>query len=460
MVVGPFESLDLGGGRTASLYLVRFDAGGRCLSPRTQEEFQHAAAGASDVFCFSHGWNNTFEVAVDRYRSFIGGYVGQRTRFHLSEPADYRPVLLGVIWPSTSFVMPWESGPEIAAAEPDSPTTRARQEMLDLVTAGLGVGADAEFAELVDGRTALDPDEARRAAELAHRALPVGRDTESQQVPPTADDLLEAWQRLDAATGSASAKAGERQDGADGEDGGEGDDFGTIDAPGGAGPAIAGFSFDPRNLLRAATLWTMKERAGQVGAAGVGPVLRGVLADGSARLHLVGHSFGARVVLSALASQAPARSAHAMLLLQPAVNRWCFAENVAGTGRRGGYADVPSRLDQPVFTTVSSLDAPLHTYFHLALRGSHLGEPQIAALGDPELYGALGGYGPAGLGEAAVTRPAARAGQDRYPIEDGVKVIAIDGTTTVDGHPAIRDHGDISNDTTWWALHCLTGSAD
>jgi hypothetical protein len=454
MVVGAFESVDLGGGRTAQLYLLRFDEHGRCLSPRSSEEFLRAAGAASDVFCFSHGWNNTFEVALDRYRSFIRGYAGQRATFHLAEPADYRPVLLGVIWPSTSFVMPWEAGPQIAAAEPGSPADRAREEMLHLVRGGLGVDAEAEFTELVDGRSELQPDEARRAAELVHEALPAGRDAEAGQAPPTPAELLEAWQRLDAAAGGSPAGAG-RADDAGVEDDGE-EDFGTIDRPAGAGPAIAGFSLDPRNLLRAVTLWTMKQRAGVVGVNGVGPILRGVLAGGAARLHLVGHSFGARVVLSALASQAPARAAHTVLLLQPAVNRWCFAENVAGTGRRGGYADVPSRVEQPVFTTMSSLDAPLHTYFHLALRGSHLGEPQIAALGDPELYGALGGYGPAGLGAAAVTRPAVGAGHGRYPIEPGVQVVAIDGATTIDGHPAISDHGDISNATTWWALHCLT----
>ena len=83
-----------------------------------------------------------------------------------------------------------------------------------------------------------------------------------------------------------------------------------------------------------------------------------------------------------------------MLLLQAAVNRWCFAKDVAGTGRTGGYNPVLNRVEKPIMTTFSAYDEPLTKVFHLAMRGGHLGEPDIAALGDPELYGALGGFGP------------------------------------------------------------------
>jgi alpha-beta hydrolase superfamily lysophospholipase len=42
----------------------------------------------------------------------------------------------------------------------------------------------------------------------------------------------------------------------------------------------------------------------------------------TARLHLLGHSYGAKVLLSALATATlmPGRKAHSMLLLQPAVS--------------------------------------------------------------------------------------------------------------------------------------------
>jgi hypothetical protein len=73
-------------------------------------------------------------------------------------------------------------------------------------------------------------------------------------------------------------------------------DFGVVGAPALSEPEVAGgFSFDPRDMLRVATVWTMKARAGKVGAVGVGPLVRHILRrDSVARLHLVGHSFGAR----------------------------------------------------------------------------------------------------------------------------------------------------------------------
>jgi hypothetical protein len=185
--------------------------------------------------------------------------------------------------------------------------------------------------------------------------------------------------------------------------------------------------------------------------------VRYVLEHSDARLHLVGHSFGARVVLSALASGDPARRAHSMLLLQAAVNRWCFAPDVAGTGRVGGYHAVLERVEKPVLTTFSSHDEPLTKYFHLAMQGGHLGEPDIAGIGDTDLYGALGGFGPAGLGELCEGQPAAIPDRDSYDIAGHRRVIAIDGGAEIDGKPAISGHGDVSNPTTWWALHCLTG---
>jgi hypothetical protein len=147
-----------------------------------------------------------------------------------------------------------------------------------------------------------------------------------------------------------------------------------------------------------------------------------------------------------------------MLLLQAAVNRWCFASDVAGTGRAGGYVPVLNRVERPILATFSAHDEALTKAFPLAMRGGHLGEPDVAAFSKPELYGALGGLGPAGLGGLGATESAAIPGQEDYDLGSGHKVIAVDGGREIDSRPAISGHGDISNPVTWWALHCLTGS--
>jgi pimeloyl-ACP methyl ester carboxylesterase len=76
-------------------------------------------------------------------------------------------------------------------------------------------------------------------------------------------------------------------------------------------------------VIRLASVYQMKDRAGRVGASGVRELLEDLLAKNeTARLHLLGHSYGAKVLLSALATATlmPGRKAHSMLLLQPAVS--------------------------------------------------------------------------------------------------------------------------------------------
>jgi hypothetical protein len=297
----------------------------------------------------------------------------------------------------------------------------------------------------MDGRDVVDRADAEAAAQILIDALRSGTDPDDRSSAPTVDEVISAWQALEGHAGTPAVSAG---------------GFGTIGtARPAAAPIAAGFSLDPRNLLRLGTVWEMKARAGRVGANGVSAVVQHVLDETPARLHMIGHSFGARVMLSSLAVGDPhARKARSMLLLEPAINRWCFAAKVIGTEVAGGYQPVLSRVELPVFSTFSRHDYPLHETFHLAVRGSSLGEPDIAAIGDTTRYGALGGYGPEGLDGLAVVQPALAAGTASYQMPDQVRVVAIDGGVDLNGRPAIAGHGDINNPVTWWALHCLTSA--
>lgn len=446
MVAGTFPQIPIGDGAAADLYLLRYDNAGRLRSPRTETQLKESLGAASDVFLFSHGWNNVFATAAERYRGFIEGYIQQRQQYSLPVPAGYRPLMIGLTWPSTDFVLPWEAGPKIAAAgDPEGPEGAQAEQMLSFVTESLEPDGDATLTELVDGRTALDAGEARKAAEIVLTALWPDADPEDGAPVPSVDEVLASWSAMNGVDALIPPDP---------------DNFGTVGGDAiSQGPAVAaGSLLDPRDLLRMATVWKMKARAGQVGACGAGPLVMHILGHSAARLHLVGHSFGARLLLSALASQQPARPAQSMLLLQAAVNRWCFASNVAGTGRIGGYVPVLNRVERPILTTFSAHDRALTKVFPLAMRGGHLGEPDVAAFSKPELYGALGGLGPAGLGDLGATEPAAIPGQEDYDLSSGRKVIAVDGGREIDGRPAISGHGDISNPVTWWALHCLTRS--
>ena len=217
--------------------------------------------------------------------------------------------MIGLIWPSTAFVLPWEAGPKIAAAgAPEGPEGAQTEQMLSFVTESLEPDADAMLTELVDARTALAAGEARQAAEIVLTALWPDADTEDGAPPPSIDEVLASWSAMNGVEALIPPDP---------------DGFGTVDSDAASkGLAVAAdVSLDPRDLLRMATVWKMKARAGQVGACGAGPLVRHILGHSAARLHLVGHSFGARLLLSALVSQKPARPAQSMLLLQAAVNR-------------------------------------------------------------------------------------------------------------------------------------------
>jgi hypothetical protein len=466
-MIGPIEQIPIGGGASADLYLLRFGDDGRLQSPQTARLAVDVACAASDVFLFSHGWNNIYADALARYRDFATGFVAQRAELALPVPSGYKPVLIGVIWPATWFVLPVEEGPGIAAGG----STGARdEEMLAEVTGAMSPEDAEGLTELLDGSRSLSLGEARRAAELVRGALWSEDDPDAASRPPDIPAVLSSWRALsedetpfvdedepvgtigtvgalaniEATVDSGSAHAGpgdERHDDA-------------------SGPTAAGiFNFDPRDILRIGSVWRMKRRAGTVGTYGVGPILAELLQkETKARVHLVGHSFGARVVLSAVASQLLERKVHSMLLLQPAVNRWCFAKDVARTGRVGGYSDVLDRVALPIMTTFSTHDKPLHEFFHLAVRGDSLGEVNTAAVGDTERYGALGGYGPLGLGQLMLSDPM-REPKHTYDLGGRVRVLAIDGSREINGVPAISGHGDVSNPLTWWALHCLVAGS-
>jgi pimeloyl-ACP methyl ester carboxylesterase len=192
----------------------------------------------------------------------------------------------------------------------------------------------------------------------------------------------------------------------------------------------------------------MKDRAGRVGARGVHDLLgRLVGASPDVRVHLIGHSYGCRVVLSALcAGDPPVRPVDSVLLLEPATSALCFATDVDGSGRPGGYRPALERSRQPILTTFSGHDVPLTKLFHFAARrASDLGDAVIAGTPLPSRYAALGGFGPYGCDADSVVVPPATPPQ-AYPLGGPKRVIAVQGDSVISGH------GDVANPATAWML--------
>lgn len=421
---GPYELLDLGEGPRAPWYVIPFDKQGVCTAPKTRAHLLATlgAGGFTHVFLFSHGWNNDWETSIARYRDFIQTFGAVRQE-QVALPGDYRPLLVGVFWPSTALVLPWERPPAMAALADDPRAAedgRVAEGLDELAEIGqeLPAGQRGRFYELA-GAEKLNEAEARELAALLAPLYGRGGDPEDGGEVPSEETLVRLWRALPKAPAAVDPDAD--------------DDFGFSTggpAPGAAPAAAAGFgALDPRGPVRAFTVWQMKDRAGTVGATGVAALLRDLVArGGGAKLHILGHSYGCKVVLSALASGPPlaAGSVESVLLLQPAINGWAFAADVAGEGFPGGYRKVLPGVRQPVFTTFTRQDAPLTRFFHLAVRRQRdLGEVQIGAEA-PSRFAALGGFGPQGGTAPEVLEIAMPPAGTAYPaFAGGNEVVAL-----------------------------------
>lgn len=440
---GDFPQILQGAEIPYTYYGLRFDETGACVSPRTRERLVEdvKAGGYTDVFVFSHGWNNDWYDAEDLYARFIQEFHRILGTQGLSGQ-PYRPLWVGVRWPSTILVLPWEQGPAVAVydpAKPPAPDEPAVAALLSRLSE-----AEADRVRALTARPTLDPEGARELLGLLVKAAGEPVDEEMPGLaPPGVDALLDAW---------AADQAAQYEDVGDGEPVLPG-------APGAIGrpdtPEAAGKVFGKgRDAVRVFTVWPMKDRAGLVGRFGVGPLIRELRdAAPGASLRLIGHSFGAKVVLSALGSPEFAdRRADSALLLQPAVSARCFAAD-AVNGSAGGYREVPRRVALPITMTFSNEDDPLHGCFHLAVcRRYDIGERQPAPAGAPvPIFAALGGYGPQRVPGEATVWPIQEP-FDAYPVPAGRVATPL---LALNGAGVIHDHGDVKNPATAWAQYYL-----
>ncbi|KOV08481.1 serine-threonine protein kinase, partial [Streptomyces sp. XY533] len=134
----------------------------------------------------------------------------------------------------------------------------------------------------------------------------------------------------------------------------------------------------------------MKKRAGVVGERGLGPVLAELAAGRPAmRFHLIGHSFGARVVSFSLrAVPDGARYVRSVTLLQGAFSHYAFADRLPhDKGRGGALRGLHRKVDGPVVACHSPHDSALKVFYPLA---SRMAGDSAGLLGFDERWGAIG----------------------------------------------------------------------
>jgi hypothetical protein len=402
--------------------------------------------GLTDLFAFSHGWNNDAGQARRLYRRYfeqVPGLLAQAASqgLALREPAP-KVGTLGVVWPSKR----WADEPEPtgdgagggaaglgdAAAPAPAPGDGALVEDLKDVFKG------AERRETLDELARLLEERPEDPAALARFQALMGRlsgepDAEAAgedqgEVALVTDDPEEVFGRF--------ADAVPRRD--EGGAAGLGDAFGRL-------------WHGAKEALRQLTYFEMKKRAGVVGKQGLGPLLGRIhQADPELRLHLIGHSFGARLVSFALAGLpdgAGASPVKSLYLLQGAFSHFAFADALPMDRSRGGaLKGMAARVDGPLAVSFSVHDSAVGKLYPLASMSSR---DDAAGLEDQLFrWGGMGHDGAQAVEATVATLGPVGTG---YPFQAG-RFVNLDGNAVVTaGPPPSGAHSDIFHPELVWA---------
>ncbi|MFI6684618.1 serine-threonine protein kinase [Streptomyces sp. NPDC050485] len=335
---------------------ITFDADGDA------DPAQRAAltgVGATDLVMFAHGWNNTPSDARSLFRGFFAAFPAL-----LASAPGVRLGYSGVIWPSIRFTdetIPDFPHTAVAAVGPglDGATVDALKGVfpgqgpaVDRIAALLSQqpdseGAFSEFGQLTRQLVTASGGGAGTVGDLTVEDAP--------NASPTllTNDTLGLCRQFTAALG----------------------DLGMAAQPGPPGPAFSiGGSLKhlwrgAKEVLRQITYYEMKRRAGKVGQLGLGPLIGQLaVAQPHLRIHLVGHSQGARLVAFALKGLPGAtHTVKSVTLLEGAFSHYAFAERLPdGLTGAGALSDTQQRVDGPVVSCYSRFDTALGVFYPLA----------------------------------------------------------------------------------------------
>lgn len=390
---------------------LTFDADGDA-DPGQRDALLAQAGDRTDLVLFSHGWNNDLSTASALYDRFFAPFPAL-----LAGAPGVRLGYAGVHWPAMRFSdEPIPDFPHAAAvAAPGAGVGEVDIAVLKRVLPGHDAAVD-RIAELL----AVQP-EAPAALDEFARLVRTVTGCGTHAAAALAQDLGGACAAPVLLTGDPGPACLALADALARAQGGEA-------LLGGLGKRIWSGA---RELLRQATYYAMKGRAGRIGKAGLGPLL-GRLAAGSpgVRVHLVGHSFGARLVSFALAGlPAHARNVASVTLLQGAFSHSAYAPG-------GALQDMQARVNGPVVACHSTHDQALGVFYPLA---SCLSGDDRSLLGD-DRWGALGHDGFRGLPAAPSLPLAAALGYAFSPRT----CVSVDASPVVrTGGPPSGAHNDI-----------------
>jgi hypothetical protein len=390
----------------------------------------------TDLLVFSHGWNSDRGQARRLYQLYFQQVPGLLAQ----GGSQARVGTLGVVWPSKRW-----------ADEPEPAGDLAGGGAADLGDAA-PAAPPADPALVEDLKDVFPGDDQRRAldelarllaerpedpAALARFQTLMGELTTTPDADPAGEDqgetalLEDTPEEVFGRFADAVPRTGE------GGAAGLGDAFGRL-------------WNGAKEALRQLTYFEMKKRAGVVGRQGLGPLLGRIhQADPDVRIHLLGHSFGARLVSFALAGLPdPARSpVKSLYLLQGAFSHFAFADALPMDRSRGGaLKGMATRVDGPLVASFTVHDMAVGKLYPLASLSSR---DDAAGLED-QLF-RWGGIGHDGAQAVEATMATLGPVGTAYPFQRG-RFVNLDGNAVINrGGPPAGAHSDIFHPELVWA---------
>jgi hypothetical protein len=232
----------------------------------------------------------------------------------------------------------------------------------------------------------------------------------------------------------------------------------------GIGNPFTGLWSGAREVLRTMSYYEMKNRAGVVGQNGLGPLLASLSGpDGPPRIHLMGHSFGARLVSYTLAGLPANRTGSAspvksLTLIQGAFSHFTFASSLMfDPSRAGGLAGDGSRVDGPLLATFSAADRAVGWWYPAA--SMLAGQDSESAADLVFRWGAMGhdGYQQNPTPTALLLAPQGKPYEFRpggfYSLDANAVICANESAFS-------GAHSDIRHPEVLWAVVSAAGLAD
>ena len=339
--------------------------------------------GVHDLIVFAHGWNNDRSGATRLYNHFFAPIPGLAPAARIG--------YVGVVWPSMRFsdepIPDFPASPHsVAAGLPTRPALDkdTRHALLETFP-GRATVID-QLARLLDQHAGEDAEleEFGRLVRLLVEVVPPGpqalfaADTLANGTPQSEPDM---FSRPAATVCEEFAQA-----------------LAQLESPDGAAPG-EGFSLPnpwdgAHELLRQATYYAMKRRAGTVGERGLGRVVGQLAATApEMRVHLVGHSFGGRLVSFALRGLPEGvHTVKSVTLLQGAFSHYAFAARLPHDAHAGGVLQgQQNRIDGPLVCCYSRFDSSLGTIYPLASRMANDAQGVTEGFGIGQMLGAKWG---------------------------------------------------------------------